>query len=143
MTVSQDMVSGAPSKLTIDGVEYEIDPIRQGNVCKTMRWLKARWMEYFLESTRHTPLAAEDRGIAFAAISCKTPTMLEVLDDYEAKLYLLSLSVKMAGKAVTFDHIRDHMEPRTSGVLLDLLFQLSKKPDDEGGADPTTTTTSE
>lgn len=138
---SQEVFSDAPSEITIAGVVYAVDPIRQGNVCKVIRWMKDRCMETFLEQTRMIPLPAEERGTALAQIACKTPTFIEVLDQYEAKVYLLSLHVKADGKPLTLAYIRDEMAPRTCGALLDILLGMSKK-GAETDADPLGNSTS-
>lgn len=142
---SQEVFSDAPSELKIDGKVYTIDPIRQGNVCKVIRWMKDRCMETFLEQTRMVPLPAEERGTTLALIACKTPTFIEVLDQYEAKLFLLSLHIKADGKPLDLDYIRDEMKPRTCGTLLDILLGMSKKGGDDADplADSTSTTPSE
>lgn len=139
---SQEVFSDAPSEITIEGVLYTIDPLRQGHVCRVIRWMKDQCIEIFLEQTRMVPLPAEERGATLAHIACKTPTFIEVLDQYEAKLFLLSLHLKADGKPLNLAYIRDVMKPRTCGTLLDILLGISKKGGPDMDADPLGSSTS-
>jgi hypothetical protein len=138
---SQDVYSDAPTEITIEGKVYTIDPLRQGHVCRVIKWMKAQWMETFLEQTRMVPLPPEERGITLSAIACKTPTFMEVLDQYEAKLKLLSLHLKADGSPLKMEYIRDEMKPRTCGTLLDIMLGISKKKDGDDPLGRTTSTT--
>lgn len=135
-SASQDAYSDAPTTITIDGAEYEVEPIRQGNVARVIKWVKSQWMQTFLDETRMVPLPSEDRGKTLAEIACKTPTFLEVLDHWEAKLYLLSLQIKRDGKRIPFDQVRDNMNPKTCGVLTDIMFGVSRKEAPASDSDP-------
>jgi hypothetical protein len=140
---SQEVFSDEPSEITIDGVLYAIEPLRQGHVCRAIRWMKDRCMETFLDQTRMIPLPAEERGTTLAQIACTTPTFIEMLDHYEAKLFLLTLHTKADGKSMDLAYVRDKLKPRTCGTLLDIMLGISKKKDGDdplGGSTSTTTT---
>ena len=140
MTVTQEEMSDAPLTPTIDGVKYEIDPIRQGKMNEAIRWLRSQWVSELFATTRGIPLPHEVRGHALAEIITTQATIIEVLDSYPAKLYLMSLQIKANGKYLEHDYIlSDEFKPETCGTLLDLMLGISRKKKDDGKkADPTT-----
>jgi len=135
--VSQEVFSDAPSEITIGGVEYEIHPIRQGNVWRVARWLKSSWMQDFLDDTRMVNLPSEDRAKAMSDISCTTPTFLEILNHVAANARLMGLQIKVNGKHLTMEYVLDEMKRSTHDTLHKILLDISTaKVEPENNTDP-------
>lgn len=143
MNEVQDIADVA-QEISVGGDAMKLAPLRPVDIADAARHLISTRRSDFMQGIRMANLPPTVIAESLSKIQCTSVTLSDLLTDWEGMMKLLHLSLVRGGTQITFQKVRNDLDPTDHSRLLELVCAISSlelgQPESNGKADPTLAT---
>ncbi len=119
-------VAGSGITIALNGELCGLVPLSPGDLAKAACNLRKLRMDRYVQETRSVPWDDNVRAKTIAELSSQAVTIFDVIDDREAAMFLIYLSLNKADKVLNYSQVVTMLDPVDNEDWLPTLFKISK-----------------